>query len=70
MTDSERAAGRERMRIALDLYELGEAIERQNLRRQFSDATEEESEARVFEWLCRRPGAEYGDAVGRGRFWP
>jgi hypothetical protein len=55
----------ERLRIALDMFGLGESIMRQNLRRRFPDASQTEIEAKIWEWLSDRPGAEYGDAPGR-----
>ena len=51
--------------MALDMFGLGESIMRQNLRRSFPDASDAEIEAKVWEWLSERPGAEYGDAPGR-----
>jgi hypothetical protein len=54
-----------RMEIAFDLYEVAEQMKRQNLRRRNPDATDEEIEQGVREWLLRRPGAEHGDAEGR-----
>jgi hypothetical protein len=38
---------------------------RQNLRRRNPEASEEEIEEGIREWLGRRPGAEHGDGVGR-----
>ena len=60
----------ERQRLALDLFEAGEAMMRQNLRRRFPSASTEEIEERLAAWLSERPGAEYGDAVGRPTTWP
>jgi len=57
----------ERMRITLDLYQVAEDIQRQNLRRRNPDATEEEIQQGIREWLAHRPGAEHGDGVGRPR---
>lgn len=54
-----------RMEIAFDLYETSEQIMRQNLRRRNPEATDEEIEQGIREWLRRRPGAEHGDAEGR-----
>ena len=65
MTEQERQAIRERFELTLELYELGEAIMRQNLRRQHPDAAEDEIEELLVEWLQHRPGAEHGDAPGR-----
>lgn len=55
----------ERMQAAFDLYDIAEAMMRQNLRRRDPSATEEEIEQGIREWLRRRPGAEHGDAQGR-----
>jgi len=57
----------ERMRIAFDLYQVAEDIQRQNLRRRNPSATDEEIERGIREWLAKRPGAEHGDGVGRPR---
>jgi hypothetical protein len=59
-----------RLRLALDLFEAGEAIMRQNLRRRFPAASAAEIEERLDRWLSERPGAEFGDAVGRPTTWP
>lgn len=42
-------------RIALDLFETGEAILRQNLRREHPGASEEEIDALVNAWMVDRP---------------
>lgn len=55
----------DKMRITLDLAETATRIQRQNLRRRFPNATEEEIEERVIAWLRHRPGTEHGDAEGR-----
>jgi Rv0078B-related antitoxin len=54
-----------RMTLAFDLYEAAEEIMRQNLRRRNPKTSEREIEEGIREWLRRRPGAEYGDGVGR-----
>jgi hypothetical protein len=51
--------------MAFDLFEFGEKLQRQRLRRANPEATEAEIDAEVRAWLARRPGAEDGDAVGR-----
>jgi hypothetical protein len=51
--------------LALDLFAAGEAMMRENLRRRFPRASDEEIEARLLAWLAERPGAEHGEAVGR-----
>lgn len=60
----------ERFRTTLALFELGEAMLRQKLKRKQPQATEAEIEAQVQEWLERRPGAEHGDGMGRPVAWP
>lgn len=60
----------ERLRIALDLFELGEDVMRQNLRRAHPGETAEQIEERLSQWLLIRPGAEHGDGTGRPRSLP
>ena len=60
----------ERLRLALDLFEAGEALMRQNLRRKYAGEDESRIEARLVAWLHERPGAEQGDAVGPSVPWP
>jgi len=60
----------ERLRTALDLFAAGEALMRENLRRQHPSATDEEIEERLCAWLTHRPGAELGDATGVPTTWP
>ena len=55
----------EALRAAFDLYEFGESLMRQNLRREHPGASDAEIELRIREWLLKRPGAEEGDASGR-----
>ncbi len=60
------------MQMAFELYEVAEAMKRQNTRRRHPDLDEAEVEERVLEWLRSRPGVEYGDGdeasfVRRGR---
>jgi Rv0078B-related antitoxin len=66
------ASGRllaERLQTALDLYEAGEELMRENLRRQHPEADEVEIEHLLAAWLHERPGAEHGDAPGRVIHW-
>lgn len=58
-------AGDERLRATFELFEMGVQLMRENLRRQFPDAGDEEIAERLRRWLHERPGAEHGDAVGR-----
>jgi len=66
----EAQAAAQRLRLALDLFESGEAVMRQNLRRKFPEATEAEIEERLTNWLRHRPGAEQGDSSGKPIAWP
>lgn len=49
------------MRIALDLYEVGEGMMRARLSRERPDAEDAEIDAAILAWLQHRPGAEFGD---------
>jgi hypothetical protein len=60
----------ERMALALELDEVGEAMLRQRLRGVRPERTEGEVDALVDAWRQRRPGAEDGDAVGTRIPWP
>jgi len=59
-----------RLRTALGLFEAGVEMMRQKLRRDHPDLGDREIDARVKAWLRERPGAEFGDAVGRPVSWP
>ena len=52
-------------RMALDLFQTGVDVMRQNLRRRHPEAGDEEIERMLGEWLQERPGAEFGDSPGR-----
>ena len=60
----------DRSRAALAMFETGVKIKRQTLRRENPGLTELEIDARVRAWLSERPGAEFGDTVGRRVPWP
>jgi Rv0078B-related antitoxin len=60
----------ERLRMAFDLCEFGEAMRRAQIRREHPDLADEQVEAMVIAWLETRPGAEHGDAWGRPISWP
>ena len=60
----------DRMQAALDLFDIGEKMLRQRLRRERPRATDAEIEEAVTVWRTARPGAEFGDAPGRLRQWP
>ena len=72
MTDDPAAADgmASRLRMALDLCEMGESMRRMQLRREHPSATDEDIEALLVAWLETRPGAEDGDAWGRAISWP
>jgi hypothetical protein len=59
----------EKLRLALDLFESGRELMRAQLRSEHPEATPEEIERRLAQWVSTRPGAEHGDAVGRVRPW-
>ena len=52
-------------RTTMDLFEMGVAIARQNVRRTYPQADAAAIERRVNQWLRTRPGAEFGDCPGR-----
>jgi hypothetical protein len=55
----------DRLRLALDMYELGENMQRARLRRKHPQATAVEIESAVDKWLSSRSDAPIGDAAGR-----
>ena len=67
MTSEEADTAVTKLRIALEMFGLGESMMRQNLRRTYPAASESEIEAKLSAWLRERPGAEFGDAPGRVR---
>ncbi|HEU4404125.1 MAG TPA: hypothetical protein VFS43_02355 [Polyangiaceae bacterium] len=60
----------ENLRLTFELHEAGVDRMRQNLRRRWPEASEEDLEARLLAWLRERPGAELGDAEGEIVPWP
>jgi hypothetical protein len=52
-------------RTTLDLFSTGVELMRQNLRRDRPEASENEIDRRLSEWLRERPGAVSGDSPGR-----
>lgn len=54
----------ERLRSALELADTGVSLMRQNLRRAHPDASADEVEDMLRDWINRRPGAELGDCPG------
>ena len=69
-SENPRAGAAARLRMALEMFETGVEMTRQKLRREHPDLSEHEIEAQVRAWLQERPGAEFGDAVGRHASWP
>lgn len=55
----------EAFRTALELFETGLDLMRENLRRTHPGASEEQIERLLHEWLLERPGAQSGDCAGR-----
>jgi len=55
----------EAFRTTLDLFQTGVDLMRQNLRRRHPEASNEDIERRLGEWLQERPGAASGDCPGR-----
>ena len=53
------------LREALDLFDTGVDLMRQNLRRRHPEATPQEVERLLGDWVQERPGAEFGDCPGR-----
>lgn len=52
----------EKLRLALEMHDLGVEMMRENLRRQLGNPKElGELQRRLGEWLQTRPGAEKGD---------
>ena len=52
-------------RTTLDLFDTGLDLMRQNLRRSHPEAGDDEIERLLRQWLLDRPGAKYGDCLGR-----
>lgn len=60
--DHDSAAAR--LRVALDLFEVGVQMTRSRIRRENPEFDEQQVEARVQAWLHDRPGAQFGDFPG------
>ncbi len=57
-----------RLRLALDMFELGESMMRERLRRKFPQANNAELEDLVARWLGPRPeSGKVGDDLTPGR---
>jgi hypothetical protein len=68
MPDRDESATR--LEMALEMFEDGVLIMRENLARRYPDASADEIEARLASWLAERPGAELGDGDGVPGRWP
>ncbi|MEA2220379.1 MAG: hypothetical protein QOJ35_3005 [Solirubrobacteraceae bacterium] len=53
-----------RLRVALELHDLGARMHRQHLRREHPDWSDAELDDAMRAWMRERPGAEHGDAIG------
>jgi Rv0078B-related antitoxin len=58
----DKEAGR-RLRLAVDMFEFGVAMQRQRLRREHPGADDSEIDDLVNAWLLDRPGAPDGDCA-------
>lgn len=67
---SSREAAAARLRAAIEMFEAGVEMMRQTLRRTNPGLDDDEVETRLRAWLAERPGAPFGDAVGRPVTWP
>ncbi len=65
-----REAAAARLRAAIEMFEAGVQMMRQTLRRTNPGLTDDEIETRLRAWLAERPGAPFGDTVGRPATWP
>jgi hypothetical protein len=59
-----------RLRLALEMFDAGEAMMRQKLMREHPGEGPDAIQRRLLAWLRHRPGAEQGDAEGRPVAWP
>ena len=59
-----------RLRLALEMFDLGVAMKRAQLHRRHPQHNEMEIDEALVRWLHHRPGAEHGDAPGRPAPWP
>ncbi len=69
-TDHPEDTEASRLEAALEMWEDGVQIMRENLRRRNPGAPEEQIEEALDRWLTTRPGAEYGDSDGVPVAWP
>ena len=57
----------DRLRIALELHDVGVAMHRLTLQRRNPELSAAELDAKLEAWLLDRPGAPWGDAEGHRR---
>ncbi|HEU5471451.1 MAG TPA: hypothetical protein VFV67_12420 [Actinophytocola sp.] len=57
-------AAAQRLRLALDMYEAGERMQPQRLKRTHPQASGAEIDAELQTWRRHRPGATHGDCPG------
>jgi len=55
----------EAFRATLDLFQTGVDLMRQNLRRSHPEASADDIQRLLRDWILQRPGAESGDCPGR-----
>lgn len=63
-TPNEAATPEGRIRMALELAEVGEQMQRMRLRRENPDWDADAVEAAMIRWMQHRPGAPHGDYPG------
>lgn len=56
---------RDRLRLAIEMHDVGLRMYRQRMRREHPDETDAQIAERVQRWLVDRPGARLGDGPGR-----
>jgi hypothetical protein len=64
------AAAAARLELALEMFDDGVAIMRENLVRTHPAWSSDQIDAALDAWLAHRPGAEHGDGVGEPGTWP
>ncbi len=69
MSSDEQARAIARLRLALDLFQTGENLMRQTLRRRHPAESESQIEARLIAWLREQPGPDGGDLAVRTGPW-
>lgn len=68
--DRANAWAMDAFRTTSDLFDTGLKLKRQNLRRVQPEASDEEIERQLREWLRHPPWAPQGDGPGRTVGWP